>query len=438
MKRRIANNKNIQNMKQKDIDIYEILKNEEYGTELYTPKCGSVWHSGMANDKDSAKAIWTEDGAGREHFFDKNGKIYKEGEILLFPSKQMRDWSKFFKKGDVLEYVGDKKLQGTCTFEKYEDETKTRFFGRFVKEKEVLNPNLSANFRTVDWVKKHNPTGYIRFVEERLGGKLNRKTLEIEKAQPDFKDGDILFVKCKGSAFIEIFNYFKNNGDLYDHASLDTTTHELDISGEYKIFKENIIEIRLATEEEKKQFFSALEKEGKAFDAEKKQIVGLKPAFEVGKLYVFHERDEDGELTIIGKLIDKNESEDTLTFGNQYEIENEKFVTDQTFDLRISTHKELREATEGEAITFQEACTLWEKEKEHPVFKPFDKVLVRCNKKFMWMPAFFVRDRGDKFTCRYKVLPLHSGHTEDFSSCIPFEGHENIAFTAYDIENLPF
>lgn len=147
----------------------------------------------MANDKDSAKAIWTEDEAGREHFFDKNGKIYKEGEILLFPSKQMRDWSKFFKKGDVLEYVGDKKLQGTCTFEKYEDETKTRFFGRFVKEKGVLNPNYSANFRTVDWVKKHDPTGYIRFVEERLGGKLNRKTLEIEKTQPDFKDGDIVF-----------------------------------------------------------------------------------------------------------------------------------------------------------------------------------------------------------------------------------------------------
>ena len=63
MKARIANNKNIQTMEQKDIDIYEILKDEEYGTELYTPKCGNVWHSGMANDKDSAKAIWTEDGA---------------------------------------------------------------------------------------------------------------------------------------------------------------------------------------------------------------------------------------------------------------------------------------------------------------------------------------------------------------------------------------
>lgn len=338
-------------MEQKDIDIYEILKDEEYGTELYTPKCGNVWHSGMANDKDSAKAIWTEDGAGREHFFDKNGKIYKEGEILLFPSKQMRDWSKFFKKGDVLEYVGDKKLQGTCTFEKYEDETKTRFFGRFVKEKEVLNPNLSANFRTVDWVKKHDPTGYIRFVEERLGGKLNRKTLEIEKTQP------------------------------------------------------------------------------------------AKPTFEIGKLYVFREEDEDGELAIIGELIAKNESEDTLTFGNQYEIETEKFVTDQTFDLRISVNKELREATENEVELFNKHYDIWKngkEEKEQPAFKTFDKVLVRDGREYEWLPALFVRDRGEGANYRYKVLSLRSGKPAEFACCIPYEGNENIIFTDHNIDNLPF
>lgn len=338
-------------MEQKDIDIFEILKNEEYGTELYTPKCGRVWHSGMANDKDSAKAIWTEDEAGREHFFDKNGKIYKQGEILLFPSKQMRDWSKFFKKGDVLEYVGDKKLQGTCTFEKYEDETKTRFFGRFVKEKEVLNPNLSANFRTVDWVKKHDPAGYIRFVEERLGGKLNRKTLEIEKTQP------------------------------------------------------------------------------------------AKPTFEIGKLYVFREEDEDGELTIIGELIAKNESEDTLTFGNQYEIETEKFVTDQTFDLRISVNKELREATENEVELFNKHYDIWKngkEEKEQPAFKTFDKVLVRDGEEYEWLPALFVRDRGEGANYRYKVLSLRSGKPAEFACCIPYEGNENIIFTDHNIDNLPF
>lgn len=427
-------------MEQKDIDVYEILKDVPKGTEFYTSLCGNVGLAYLESNKEAGEAIWTENKEG-EYSFNKNGRWMKGGEVTFFPSEQMRDWSKFFKKGDVLEYVGDKKLQGTCTFEKYEDETKTRFFGRFVKEKEVLNPNLSANFRTVDWVKKYDPTGYIRFVEERLGGKLNRKTLEIEKTQPEFKEGDVLFVKCQGDNFIEIFKYSKKNGDLFDHASLVPRTQELDTTGKYKICKESIVEIRLATEEEKEQLFSALEKEGKAFDAEKKQIVGLKPAFEIGKLYVFREEDEDGELTIIGKLIDKNESEDTLTFGNQYEIENEKFVTDQAFDLRISVNKELREATENEVELFNKHYAIWKKEKEakeQPVFKTFDKVLVRCGKKFKWLPAFFVRDRGDDFAARYNVLPLHSGKTADFTSCIPYEGHENIAFTDYDIENLPF
>lgn len=425
-------------MEQKDIDIYEILKDEEYGTELYTPICGRVWHSGMANDKDSAKAIWTEDGAGREHFFDKNGKIYKEGEVLLFPSKEMRDWSKFFKKGDVLEYVGDKKLQGTCTFEKYEDETKTRFFGRFVKEKEVLNPNLSANFRTVDWVKKHNPTGYIRFVEERLGGKLNRKTLEIEKTQPEFKDGDIVALVVRKCTHIAIFQS-RQETYIGFHAVL-CNNEQLLLEEPYRE-DDGDLELRPATDSEKQQLFDALAKENKAWDSDKKQIVDLKPSFEIGKLYVFNEDDEDGELTIIGKLIDKNESEDTLTFGNQYEIENEKFVTDQTFDLRISVNKELREATENEVELFNKHYAIWKKEKEakeQPAFKPFDKVLVRCGEKFKWLPAFFVRDRGEDFAARYNVLPLHSGKAADFTHCIPFEGHENIAFTSYDIENLPF
>lgn len=85
----------------------------------------------------------------------------------------------------------------------------------------------------------------------------------------------ILFVKCEERDFIEIFNYSKKNGDLCDYASLDTLAHHLDISGKYKIGKEDIVKIRLATEEEKKQFFSALEKEGKAWDAEKKAIVDL-------------------------------------------------------------------------------------------------------------------------------------------------------------------
>lgn len=426
-------------MEQKDIDIYEILKNEEYGTELYTPICGKVWHSGMANDKDIAKAIWTEDEAGREHFFDKNGKIYKEGEILLFPSKEMRDWSKLFKKGDVLVHR-DANIH--VIFEGFKDNRYTRFKGKHYLWKECfedyskeVSEMITFTFRKAS---DDETQTYINTLEKHFGGKLNRETLEIEKPHPEFKDGDIVALVVRKCTHIAIFQS-RQEAYIGFHEVL-CQNDELLLE---EPFREDVgdIELRLATDSEKQQLFDALAKEGKRWDSEKKQIVSLKPAFEIGKLYVFHERDEDGELAIIGELIDKNESEDTLTFGNQYEIENEKFVTDQAFDLRISVNTELREATENEVELFNKHYAIWKKEKEarkQPAFKTFDKVLVRCGKGFKWLPAFFIRDRGEDFAARYNVLPLHSGKTADFTSCIPYEGHENFAFTDYDFVDLPF
>ena len=154
------------------------------------------------------------------------------------------------------------------------------------------------------------------------------------------------------------------------------------------------------------------------------------PCFELGYLYVFKEEDEDGELTIIGKLIAKNESQDTLTFGNQYEIETENFVTDQAFELRISTNKELREATEDEAILFQNAFTLWKKSKNQPSFKIFDKVLVRNSDEHKWRPAIFAQTRIGESPYKYNALLLCTGHVGDFIQCIKFEGNEKLAFTA--------
>lgn len=339
-------------MEQKDFDIYEILKGVPAGTELYTPMCGKVKVTYLATNKEAGEAIFTEDKNG-EYSFNKNGKWMEGGEVMLFPSERMRDWSKFsWKKGDVLVTEDG---AAHIIFEKFTDDTYTIFAGKYYYSKNGKNGysysrernNASTGCFTSE--TEDAAKTYISFIEKRLNGKLNRETLEVEEPK--------------------------------------------------------------------------------------------KPVFELGKLYVFNENDEDGELTIIGNLIGKNESEDTLTFGNQYEIENEKFVTDQAFDLRISVHEELREATEDEANTFKEACALWEKEKEakeQPAFKTFDKVLVRDGKEYEWLPALFVRDRGEGTNYRYKVLSLRSGKPAEFACCIPYEGNENIIFTDHDIENLPF
>lgn len=431
-------------MKQDEIDIYDILKDEEYGTELYTPICGKVWHSGMANDKDSAKAIWTEDKDGREHFFDKNGKVSKEGEVLLFPSKELRDWSKFFKRGDVLVHRDD---DIHVIFEGFKDNRYTRFKGKHYLWKECFedyNKEVSEMITfTFRKASDDEAQTYINTIEKFFGGKLNRKTLEIEKTQPEFKDGDIAFADYGNRQNVFIVSDKTALSEGYNSfISLNLNSLTLSMGYRTTFFKKDLCELRLATEAEKQQLFDALAKEGKRWDSEKKQIVDLKPAFEIGKLYVFNDEGEDGKVAVIGKVIGKNESDGTLTFGEQYDIENEHFVTNETFYLNISLHKELREATELEAELFAKHRSIRLKEekeaREQPDFKTFDKVLVRCGKKFKWLPAFFVRDRGESFTNRYNVLPIHSGKPADFTHCIPFEGHENIAFTRYDIEDLPF
>ena len=195
---------------------------------------------------------------------------------MLFPSKEMRDWSKFFNKGDVLVCYEGKKPYYTI-FNCFNSNTYKDFNGKFAydsyEHKWYQNEgNLSTN--TFNKLSIADSEIYITKIEERFGGKLNIETLEIENSE--FKDGDILFVKCNDSAFIEIFNYFKND-ELYDHASLCTTQKMIDIRGKYPIFKDDIVEIRLATDSEKKQLFEALAKKGKVWDAERKAIVDFKP-----------------------------------------------------------------------------------------------------------------------------------------------------------------
>jgi hypothetical protein len=327
-------------MEQKDIDIYEILKGMPDGTPLYTPMCGNVEFISVEADKEKSRAIWTENKNGA-YSFDKHGKWMKGGEVLLFPSKQMRDWHKFaWKKGDVL--VNSRGLK--ILFDRLANDNYTSFYAKTINL--VEDAFFDTNLHTL--ASEKEAKSFIKCIEEKLGGKLNLETLKIEQ-----------------------------------------------------------------------------------------------PAFKIGKLYVFDEEDEDGNVTVIGKLIGKNESKDTLTFGNQYEIENEKFVTDHDFDLQISVHEELREATESETTVFQKAYTQWlEKEKkamrakEQPVFKPFDKVLVRNGDNNKWQPAFISRDRGESSTWRYEVLLINSGKSDSFTSCIPFEGNEDIAFTDHDY--MPF
>lgn len=261
---------------EKEINIAKILKDKPEGISLYSPVFGGCVYRGNC---DNCIEVVT----NNCYYFNEkghyitNGVKSENGECLLFPSKEMRDWRKFaWKKGDVLvSNDGDNHI----IFKGFSKDDYTTFEGKQLisvsKKRHIycLDTQNTQNYHIED--NKEVIQTYIKNIEEKLGGKLNRETLEIEK-RPEFKDGDVVFVRLKRFCFIEIFNYFKDD-DLYDHASLSTTLQTIDICGKYPISKDEIVEIRLATDSEKKQLFGALANEGKAWDAEKKQIVDFKP-----------------------------------------------------------------------------------------------------------------------------------------------------------------
>lgn len=182
---------------------------------------------------------------------------------LIFPSKEMRDWSKFaWKKGDVL--INSCGFQ--CIFKEWASDDYTKFNGCYSNSKDGYED--VSNAETAKFVKLDNNIayGYVREIERKLGGILNLETLEIEKTQPEFKDGDIV-VYGKSVAICRRFykhtlSFYISLNEMFGLLFAD----EVESSEEY----------RFATEEEKQQLFDALEKEGKAWDAEKKQIVDIK------------------------------------------------------------------------------------------------------------------------------------------------------------------
>lgn len=261
------------------INIAEILKNKPQGTKLYDCLHNIDVELDTISTTDTETVVWctnetnnnTTCHRGYSEFGTERG--YPDGLQILFPSKEMRDWAKFsWKKGDVLANgEGD-----YCVFKEFAHSSCQTSKAVFVKRNKESIHSDSCLLDTKDWHKaSHSCTAtYINTIEKELSGKLNMETLEIEKAQPEFKDGDIITFKDR---IIIIYNNsiekYPNRTEIYYHACLkegELTVNEYLMScgfgeGWYS-----------STEEEKQQLFDALEKEGKAWDAEKKQIVDIK------------------------------------------------------------------------------------------------------------------------------------------------------------------
>ena len=254
------------------INVAKILKNKPEGTKLWTDMFGSVTLY-VVTDKCDAFQV-------KHHnkipWFDENGKMYEEGVLCIYPSKSMRDWSKFaWKKGDVLVSKDNVHI----IFEKFEDDAYTRFKGKhylwkYCDEEDYNKEETKMLTSVFEKANDDVAQTYIKTIEEKLGGKLNRKTLKIEKVQQKFKNGDIVTIMPRiGDKLIYLFKA-EDNEKYYGHAFLDGN---IAIVNEDSYCQKDFSTARPSTEEEKQQLFSALAKKGKAWDAENKEVADLKP-----------------------------------------------------------------------------------------------------------------------------------------------------------------
>lgn len=300
------------------INIVEILKDKPQGTKLYSSACGKC-RLGEVDDKSFKISFYNSKFCfmnGGEGYLDKNGKLYDDGECVVFPSKEMRSWHKFaWKTGDVLVSNDGKR---EVLFKTWVNDSYTKFVGLHClinnDNEEVEYDNGTTVFNTNDFKgieAEESAQTYINTIEERLDGKLNRETLEVEKAQPEFKDGDVvvvdeipfdLYSKC-----IFILKENLNTGEIKARAYVLYNVNKDSIFFDTPIMKVIERNIHLATKEEKQQLFDALEKEGKVWDAEKKAIV-VKPKVELkpfDKVLCRNSKDDTWEADFFARLTRK-------------------------------------------------------------------------------------------------------------------------------------
>ena len=262
------------------INIAEILKDKPQGTKMYSRICGAVELKKVINVRKKKSIVVKELNSNNQHRFWHDGNFFRAGQCVLQPSENMADWSKFsWKKGDVLQnndhntqvifdrFISDTYEMVRCKYWLKVDNGIERFV-------------VETNVFTKDYFKVSEELSqcYINEIENRCGGKLNLETLEIEKTHSEFNDGDIVALVVRKCTHIAIFQS-RQEAYIGFHAVL-CQNDELLLE---EPFREDVgdIELRLATDSEKKQLFSALEKKGKRWDSDKKSIVDLNPKVEL-------------------------------------------------------------------------------------------------------------------------------------------------------------
>ena len=298
---------------EENINIAEILKDKKNGLRLYSPIFGECAFCCVRNDTND---ICVKKHNGVKEFFDSKGLYYNTGEVMLFPSKSMRDWEKLsWKRGDLL--INSCGLQ--CIFKEWASDDYTKFNGCYSNSRDGYED--VSNAETDKFVKLDNNTayGYVREIERKLGGILNLENLEIEKTHPEFKDGDIVCISGMGYLAYSIVKSIDNSSKKLEYYVLnDMSTLKFE---DWLSFEDK--QIQPITETQQIILFDALARENKDWDSDKKAIVDLKPKVELkpfDKVLVRDGKDEIWEPAFFFRYLSQFSGYNYQTVGGEWRV----------------------------------------------------------------------------------------------------------------------
>ena len=164
------------------INIAEILSDMPTGTKLYSPLFGKCEYIGVVDNSEYPIGIKAQstDGTACKGFM-KDGRYfdgYEDAECSLFPSAKMRDWSKFFKRGDI---VYNPHSQMYAVFECWANDDYTEFNTTINYYKDhTLGEGEVCDTGCFVKANDEQKTLFIAAIEKHYGGRYNPETLQVE------------------------------------------------------------------------------------------------------------------------------------------------------------------------------------------------------------------------------------------------------------------
>jgi hypothetical protein len=221
-------------MNNSDINIADILRDCPAGTPLYSRIAGKVELQaidkapGISHPIILKPVCQNTDPRDRKIFsLTPTGRfdvIFPNGECVLFPSLEMQDWTKFFRRGDVVVCVG---LGVTAVFEGWdsEDYTEFRTTVEYDNKEDIWGVKLYGLFHTLDFRKAtdNERAQFFAAAEAHYGGRFNSETLEFDKPKHPFKPFDRVLVRNEDNEvwIPSIFVRFRDD-EKFPYQCIDT------------------------------------------------------------------------------------------------------------------------------------------------------------------------------------------------------------------------